>query len=200
MQKAIAQREKRDLLSIGEASEYLGISIDTLRRWEKKERITALRSPGGHRYFQKQDLDKLFDTRYTRDAPPKKRKKDKKRASNGQSELAVKKTTKAIDWSERYTDKKPREVVIPLSQPISITVQKQESTNTLIPQTPQQTATFPVSALPQHTHQNTSAATAETTSQKTKKIVVTIIIITLLLCFVILMYLYPKPQILSPIP
>lgn len=55
------------LLSIGESSEYLGVSIDTLRRWEKKGRIAPLRSPGGHRYYSRDDLDTLFGKRYTRD-------------------------------------------------------------------------------------------------------------------------------------
>lgn len=58
---------KLGLLNIGTASEYLGISIDTLRRWEKKGRIKPLRSPGGHRYYSKADLDDLFGKRYTRD-------------------------------------------------------------------------------------------------------------------------------------
>ncbi|MCL4387368.1 helix-turn-helix domain-containing protein [Patescibacteria group bacterium] len=57
----------KNLLTIGKASEYLGVSIDTLRRWEKKGRIEPLRSPGGHRYFLKEDLDKLFGKRYLRD-------------------------------------------------------------------------------------------------------------------------------------
>ena len=61
------EQQKKDLLTIGEASEYLGISIDTLRRWEKKGRIEPFRSPGGHRYFNKKDLDDLFGKRYTRD-------------------------------------------------------------------------------------------------------------------------------------
>ena len=52
------------LLSIGEASEYLGVSIDTLRRWEKKEKVKSYRSPGGHRYFRKNDLDTLFCYRH----------------------------------------------------------------------------------------------------------------------------------------
>lgn len=58
---------KKEFLSIGEASEYLGISIDTLRRWEKRKRINAYRSPGGHRYFIKSELDNLFGLKYTRD-------------------------------------------------------------------------------------------------------------------------------------
>lgn len=54
-------------LSIGKAAKYLGVSIDTLRRWEKNGRITALRSPGGHRYFEGSQLDNLFGKKYTRD-------------------------------------------------------------------------------------------------------------------------------------
>jgi excisionase family DNA binding protein len=54
-------------LSIGEASIYIGISIDTLRRWEKKGRINPYRSPGGHRYYSKNELDGLFGKRYSRD-------------------------------------------------------------------------------------------------------------------------------------
>lgn len=57
-------------LSIGKASEYLGISIDTLRRWEKKGRVNAYRSPGGHRYFEKSDLDNLFGKKYSRESKP----------------------------------------------------------------------------------------------------------------------------------
>ena len=54
-------------LSIGEASKYLSVSIDTLRRWEVRSRIFPYRSPGGHRYYTKEDLDKLFNKKYTRD-------------------------------------------------------------------------------------------------------------------------------------
>lgn len=61
------QIEKRDLLTIGEASLYLGVSIDTLRRWEKRGRLEPFRSPGGHRYYERKELDKLFGKRYTRD-------------------------------------------------------------------------------------------------------------------------------------
>lgn len=61
------QTNTNRLMSIGEASEYLNVSIDTLRRWEKKGRISPLRSPGGHRYYSKDDLDALFGKRYTRD-------------------------------------------------------------------------------------------------------------------------------------
>ncbi len=62
---------KIELLSIGESAEYLGISIDTLRRWEAKGAISAYRSPGKHRYFAKNDLDNLFGKKYVRVSPPK---------------------------------------------------------------------------------------------------------------------------------
>jgi excisionase family DNA binding protein len=58
----------KKLLSIGEASKYLGVSIDTLRRWEKKGRIIPFRSPGEHRYYSKDELDLLFGKRYTRES------------------------------------------------------------------------------------------------------------------------------------
>ena len=47
-------------LSIGEASKFLKVSIDTLRRWDKKGKVSSYRSPGGHRYFLKEDLEGLF--------------------------------------------------------------------------------------------------------------------------------------------
>jgi len=63
------QNEQAGLLSIGGAAEFLGISIDTLRRWEKKGKVVAFRSPGGHRYFEKEKLKNLFNQKYTRDEP-----------------------------------------------------------------------------------------------------------------------------------
>lgn len=46
------------LLSIGEAATLLGVSIDTLRRWDKANRLQSVRSgPRGHRYFRRLDID-----------------------------------------------------------------------------------------------------------------------------------------------
>ena len=86
------ERPKRDLLTIGGASEYLGISIDTLRRWEKKGRIEPFRSPGGHRYFDKKTLDDLFGKRYTRDEPTRRRSLDETKATKA-SEVEEQKTS-----------------------------------------------------------------------------------------------------------
>ncbi len=47
----------KQLLSIGEAAKMLGISVDTLRRWDKKGIIKPVRGgETGHRYYQKSDL------------------------------------------------------------------------------------------------------------------------------------------------
>jgi len=47
-------------LSIGEASKYVGVSRDTLRRWEKKGKITPTRSPSNRRYYTQEQLDTLL--------------------------------------------------------------------------------------------------------------------------------------------
>jgi len=44
-------------LSVPQASQFLGVSIDTLRRWDKKGLLKATRSPLGHRLFSQSDLD-----------------------------------------------------------------------------------------------------------------------------------------------
>ena len=49
-----------ELLTIRGAAEFLGISVDTLRRWDKSGKLIAVRKDGGtHRYYRKEDL-KLF--------------------------------------------------------------------------------------------------------------------------------------------
>src|SRR4030042_1249869 len=46
-------------LPIGEAAEYLGVSQDTLRRWESQSKLTAIRPDGKNRYFSLTDLDNI---------------------------------------------------------------------------------------------------------------------------------------------
>ena len=45
------------LISIGAAAKYLGISRDTLRRWEKAGKIETIRSPTNRRYYTKKILN-----------------------------------------------------------------------------------------------------------------------------------------------
>ena len=45
-------------IPISKASKLIGVSIDTLRRWDKKGKFTATRlTPTGNRYYSKQDID-----------------------------------------------------------------------------------------------------------------------------------------------
>ncbi|MBU1104802.1 helix-turn-helix domain-containing protein [Candidatus Parcubacteria bacterium] len=44
-------------LNIGEAARYLGVSIDTLRRWDKNGKLSAKRSEGSHRFYLETDLE-----------------------------------------------------------------------------------------------------------------------------------------------
>jgi excisionase family DNA binding protein len=48
-----------DLLQIGDAAKLRGVSIDTLRRWEKAGKIQAVRTEGGHRRYRVADLLKV---------------------------------------------------------------------------------------------------------------------------------------------
>lgn len=48
-----------DLIPIGEAARILGVSVDTLRRWEAQGKITSLRTLGGQRRFDRDAIDKI---------------------------------------------------------------------------------------------------------------------------------------------
>ncbi|MDP3792680.1 MAG: helix-turn-helix domain-containing protein [bacterium] len=46
------------LLTITQAAELLGISVDTLRRWDKSGKLVAIKKDGGtHRYYREKDLE-----------------------------------------------------------------------------------------------------------------------------------------------
>lgn len=47
-----------ELLNIGQAAGILGVSIDTLRRWDESGKLVAIRKAGGtHRYYKEKDLE-----------------------------------------------------------------------------------------------------------------------------------------------
>jgi excisionase family DNA binding protein len=49
------------LISIGKAAELLGVSIDTLRRWDKAGRLKSTRSGiKGHRYYLQADIEEFL--------------------------------------------------------------------------------------------------------------------------------------------
>ena len=46
------------LFTIGQAAEYLGISLNTLRRWDESGKLVAIKKDGGtHRYYREKDLE-----------------------------------------------------------------------------------------------------------------------------------------------
>src|SRR3989338_5581926 len=49
---------EEELLTIVQAAEYLGVSLNTLRRWDVSGKLTAIRNEGGaHRYYREKDLE-----------------------------------------------------------------------------------------------------------------------------------------------
>ena len=46
------------LISIGKTAKQLGTSIDTLRRWDRANRLPSIRGgPRGHRFYKQTDID-----------------------------------------------------------------------------------------------------------------------------------------------
>lgn len=46
-----------ELLNIAQAAKYLNVSIDTLRLWDKNGNLKPLKTPGGHRRYDKSTLN-----------------------------------------------------------------------------------------------------------------------------------------------
>lgn len=71
------------LLSIGEASKLLGVSIQTLRRWDDKGALKAFRAvPNGNRFYKSEDVNLFLNDlpalgwRWAYDSTPSEPKKD----------------------------------------------------------------------------------------------------------------------------
>ena len=48
-------------MSIGEAAHYLSVSVMTLRRWDAAGKLCALKSPSGHRYYEREILERFCE-------------------------------------------------------------------------------------------------------------------------------------------
>lgn len=46
-------------LSVSEAAHELGVSADTIRRWDKAGRLKSFRTPTNHRRFLRADIEAL---------------------------------------------------------------------------------------------------------------------------------------------
>ena len=66
-----AKKPRKDGVRIGAAAELLGISIDTVRRWEAAGRITVRRSAGGQRLVSLTELRRLQGERRARSREPR---------------------------------------------------------------------------------------------------------------------------------
>jgi excisionase family DNA binding protein len=56
-----------DLLTTGESADIVGVSVDTIKRWERAGKITSLRTPTGHRRFRRGDVEALLQPAGARD-------------------------------------------------------------------------------------------------------------------------------------
>ena len=50
----------RRMLTVGEAADYVGVSISSIRKWSDRGLVQAYRTPGGDRRFSIDDLDELI--------------------------------------------------------------------------------------------------------------------------------------------
>lgn len=50
-----------EALAIGDASRMLGVTVETLRRWDRDGRIGSFRTPGGQRRFPLSEIRRLRD-------------------------------------------------------------------------------------------------------------------------------------------
>lgn len=51
-----------ELLPPAESAALVGVSVDTLKRWEKAGRISSLRTPHGHRRYRRGEVEALLTT------------------------------------------------------------------------------------------------------------------------------------------
>lgn len=49
------------MVPIGDVARRFGVTVATVRAWEKAGKITAVRTPGNHRVFRRSDVDALLN-------------------------------------------------------------------------------------------------------------------------------------------
>jgi len=52
------------LISLREASKLMGVSVDTLRNWDKNNKLKPIRTVGNHRRYKRKDIIKMLDSNY----------------------------------------------------------------------------------------------------------------------------------------
>lgn len=61
--------EEKNVFTTKEAAKYLGISTSTIYRMEKQGLISALRTPGGQRRFNRENIEKYLQESQNFEAP-----------------------------------------------------------------------------------------------------------------------------------
>ena len=54
------KHDSYNLMTSGEVANLIGVSVDTIRRWEKSGKVAALFTPTGHRRFRREDVERLL--------------------------------------------------------------------------------------------------------------------------------------------
>ena len=52
------ESNEADLVPIGEAARIFGVTVATVRRWEREGKISAQRTPGGQRRFNRAEIER----------------------------------------------------------------------------------------------------------------------------------------------
>lgn len=60
-QPSTSEKTDKRWLRLGPAAQLLGVSINTLRRWSDAGRIPCYRSAGGHRRFDRRELEGVLE-------------------------------------------------------------------------------------------------------------------------------------------
>lgn len=58
--RSAASEETPEWLTLGEAARYLGVAQSTVRKWADMGRVETFKTPGGHRRFRRDDLDRFM--------------------------------------------------------------------------------------------------------------------------------------------
>jgi len=62
LMKSNPKEKFSDYLSVKDAAEFLGVSRDTVRRWDKKGKLKAYRHPMNlYRLYKKEDLQNILN-------------------------------------------------------------------------------------------------------------------------------------------
>lgn len=57
---------KKELLTVSQAAQYLGVSSDTLRNWDNKGKLISTRTKGNSRRYKLSDLEEFIKTNLIR--------------------------------------------------------------------------------------------------------------------------------------